>query len=197
MKQYIKMMLFVILLGSIVSVLLVGMDMFTKDRIARNQEALIKSSILDAYAISYNFNSIFDVFEENVTVVEVDGTTFYVDNNSNHVSYIFEGSGVWGPIKAIMTLGADFKTIMSITILEQGETPGLGGVLAEKPYLNTFKNTVLSNESPYIIIRHQSDDNLPNEVDAITGGTRTSEAFMKMVNQTYPVFKTIWESRGD
>lgn len=45
MKQYIKMMLFVILLGTIVSGLLVGMDMFTKDRIARNQEALVKSSI--------------------------------------------------------------------------------------------------------------------------------------------------------
>ena len=113
--------------------------MFTKDRIVKNQEALVKSSILDAYAIGYNFNTIFDVFEENVTVIEVDGTTFYVDNNTNHVSYIFDGSGVWGPIKAIMTLDADFKTIMSITILEQGETPGLGGVLAEKPYLSTFK----------------------------------------------------------
>lgn len=196
MKQYIRMMLFIIILGSIVSVLLIGMDMFTKDRIVKNQEALVKSSILDAYEIGYNFNTIFDVFEENVTVVEVDGTTFYVDNNTNHVSYIFDGSGVWGPIKAIMTLDADFKTIMSITILEQGETPGLGGVLAEKPYLNTFKNTVLSDSTPYIIIRHQSGENLPNEVDAITGGTRTSEAFMKMINQTYPVVKTLWESRG-
>lgn len=196
MKQYIKMMLFVILLGTIVSGLLVGMDMFTKDRIARNQEALVKSSILDAYNIGYNFNTIFDVFEENVTEVIVDNQTFYIDNETNQVSYIFEGSGVWGPIKAIMTLESDFKTIVGITILEQEETPGLGGVLAEKPYLDTYVGTILAESSPYIIIRHGSGENLDNEVDAITGGTRTSEAFMKMVNETYPVFKALWESRG-
>jgi Na+-transporting NADH:ubiquinone oxidoreductase subunit C len=196
MKQYIKMMLFVILLGTIVSGLLVGMDMFTKDRIARNQEALVKSSILDAYNIGYNFNTIFDVFEDNVTEVIVDNQTFYIDNETNQVSYIFEGSGVWGPIKAIMTLESDFKTIVGITILEQEETPGLGGVLAEKPYLDTYVGTILAESSPYIIIRHGSGENLDNEVDAITGGTRTSEAFMKMVNETYPVFKALWESRG-
>jgi Na+-transporting NADH:ubiquinone oxidoreductase subunit C len=196
MKQYIKMMLFVILLGTIVSGLLVGMDMFTKDRIARNQEALVKSSILDAYNIGYNFNTIFDVFEDNVTEVILDNQTFYIDNETNQVSYIFEGSGVWGPIKAIMTLESDFKTIVGITILEQEETPGLGGVLAEKPYLDTYVGTILAESSPYIIIRHGSGENLDNEVDAITGGTRTSEAFMKMVNETYPVFKALWESRG-
>lgn len=196
MKQYIKMMLFVILLGTIVSGLLVGMDMFTKDRIARNQEALVKSSILDAYNIGYNFNTIFDVFEDNVTEVILDNQTFYIDNETNQVSYIFEGSGVWGPIKAIMTLESDFKTIVGITILEQEETPGLGGVLAEKPYLDTYVGTILAESSPYIIIRHDSGENLDNEVDAITGGTRTSEAFMKMVNETYPVFKALWESRG-
>jgi uncharacterized protein with FMN-binding domain len=54
----------------------------------------------------------------------------------------------------------------------------------------------LAESSPYIIIRHGSGENLDNEVDAITGGTRTSEAFMKMVNETYPVFKALWESRG-
>ena len=196
MKQYIKMMLFVILLGTIVSGLLVGMDMFTKDCIARNQEALVKSSILDAYNIGYNFNTIFDVFEDNITEVIVDNQTFYIDNETNQVSYIFEGSGVWGPIKAIMTLESDFKTIVGITILEQEETPGLGGVLAEKPYLDTYVGTILAESSPYIIIRHGSGENLDNEVDAITGGTRTSEAFMKMVNETYPVFKALWESRG-
>ncbi|MDY0346593.1 MAG: FMN-binding protein, partial [Acholeplasma sp.] len=169
MKQYIKMMLFVILLGTIVSGLLVGMDMFTKDRIARNQEALVKSSILDAYNIGYNFSTIFDVFEDNVTEVIVDNQTFYIDNETNQVSYIFEGSGVWGPIKAIMTLESDFKTIVGITILEQEETPGLGGVLAEKPYLDTYVGTILAESSPYIIIRHGSGENLDNEVDAITG----------------------------
>ena len=196
MKQYIKMMLFVILLGTIVSGLLVGMDMFTKDRIARNQEALVKSSIFDAYNIGYNFNTIFDVFEDNVTEVIV--IIKHFTSIMKPIKYLISLKVLvyGGPIKAIMTLESDFKTIVGITILEQEETPGLGGVLAEKPYLDTYVGTILAESSPYIIIRHGSGENLDNEVDAITGGTRTSEAFMKMVNETYPVFKALWESRG-
>ena len=197
MRQYIKMILFIVVLGSVVSFLLVGMDVLTKDRIAKNDEALLKSSILEAYQIAYNFNNIFNRFDETVEIVTIDGIDFYVDKETGNVSYIFDGSGVWGPIKAIMTLKDDFKTIESISILQQEETPGLGGVLAEKPYLAKFKGIILNNSLPYIIIRHEQTDNLPNEVDAITGGTRTSEAFMKMVNETYPIFKTLYESRGN
>lgn len=197
MRQYINMLVFVVILGSVVSFLLVGMDLLTKDRIARNDEALLKSSILDAYDISYSFNTVFERFDETVEEVVIEDTTFYIDKETNRVSYIFKGSGVWGPIEAIMTLEADFKTIVSISILAQEETPGLGGVLAEAWYLEKYSGTVLSDQSPYIIIRHGNEDNLPNEVDAITGGTRTSEAFMKMVNETYPMYKTLFESRGN
>ncbi|CCV65241.1 Na+-transporting ubiquinone oxidoreductase subunit C [Paracholeplasma brassicae] len=197
MRQYINMLVFVVILGSVVSFLLVGADLLTKDRIARNDEALLKSSILDAYDISYSFNTVFERFDETVEEVVIEDTTFYIDKETNRVSYIFKGSGVWGPIEAIMTLEADFKTIVSISILAQEETPGLGGVLAEAWYLEKYSGTVLSDQSPYIIIRHGNEDNLPNEVDAITGGTRTSEAFMKMVNETYPMYKTLFESRGN
>ncbi|MFA7377164.1 MAG: FMN-binding protein [Acholeplasmataceae bacterium] len=197
MRQYINMLVFVVILGSVVSFLLVGADLLTKDCIARNDEALLKSSILDAYDISYSFNTVFERFDETVEEVVIEDTTFYIDKETNRVSYIFKGSGVWGPIEAIMTLEADFKTIVSISILAQEETPGLGGVLAEAWYLEKYSGTVLSDQSPYIIIRHGNEDNLPNEVDAITGGTRTSEAFMKMVNETYPMYKTLFESRGN
>jgi Na+-transporting NADH:ubiquinone oxidoreductase subunit C len=197
MRQYINMLVFVVILGSVVSFLLVGADLLTKDRISRNDEALLKSSILDAYDISYSFNTVFERFDDTVEEVVIEDTTFYIDKETNRVSYIFKGSGVWGPIEAIMTLEADFKTIVSISILAQEETPGLGGVLAEAWYLEKYSGTVLSDQSPYIIIRHGNEDNLPNEVDAITGGTRTSEAFMKMVNETYPIYKTLFESRGN
>ncbi|HBT59799.1 MAG TPA: hypothetical protein DEA45_03130, partial [Acholeplasmataceae bacterium] len=66
MRQYINMLVFVVILGSVVSFLLVGADLLTKDRIARNDEALLKSSILDAYDISYSFNTVFERFDETV-----------------------------------------------------------------------------------------------------------------------------------
>lgn len=197
MKQYIRMLLFVIILGGVTSGLLVGMDMITKDRIALNKEAQIKSAILDAYDISYNLSTVHDIFEDNVTVIQYEGEdTFYVDNTTGQISYIFSGGGVWGTIRGVITFESDFRTIVNLSILEQSETPGLGGVVAERWYLNTYIGVVLETSSPYIIIRHAQEENLVNEVDAITGGTRTSEKFMEILNTTYEAFKAKWAIVG-
>lgn len=197
MKQYIRMMLFVIILGGVTSGLLVGMDLLTKDRIALNKEASIKSAILDAYDISYNLNNIHDIFETEINVIQYEGEdTFYVDNRTGQISYIFTGGGVWGTIRGVITFESDFRTVVNISILEQSETPGLGGVVAERWYLDTYIGTVFDTASPYIIIRHAQEDNLTNEVDAITGGTRTSEKFMEILNTTYEAFKAKWDLVG-
>lgn len=197
MKQYIRMLLFVIILGGVTSGLLVGMDMITKDRIALNKEAQIKSAILDAYDISYNLSTVHDIFEDNVTVIQYEGEdTFYVDNTTGQISYIFSGGGVWGTIRGVITFESDFRTVVNLSILEQSETPGLGGVVAERWYLNTYIGVVFETSSPYIIIRHAQEENLVNEVDAITGGTRTSEKFMEILNTTYEAFKAKWDIVG-
>lgn len=197
MKQYIRMLLFVIILGGVTSGLLVGMDLITKDRIALNKEARIKSAILDAYEISYNIATIHDIFDAEVTIIQYEGVdTFYIDNTTGNISYIFSGGGVWGTIRGVITFDSDFRTVVNIGILEQSETPGLGGVVAEKWYLNTYIGTVFATTNPYIIIRHGSEDNLVNEVDAITGGTRTSEKFMEILNTTYEDFKSKWDEVG-
>lgn len=197
MKQYIKMLLFVIILGGVTSGLLVGMDMLTKDRIALNKQAQVKSAILDAYNIKYNLNTVHDIFEDEVTVIQYEGEdAFYIDNNTGQISFIFSGGGVWGPIRGVITFESDFRTVVNLGILEQVETPGLGGVVAEKWYLKKYKGVVFATESPYILVRHGSSENLPNEVDAITGGTRTSEKFEEILNTAYAEFKAKWAIVG-
>jgi Na+-transporting NADH:ubiquinone oxidoreductase subunit C len=188
------MLLFVIILGSITSGLLLGMDYLTRDRIAANKEAELKSTLLDAYDISYTFNNIHEVFAESVQIIETEGYTFYVDRLTGSVSYIFEGGGVWGPIKGIITLESDFETILSVTILEQEETPGLGGVVAESEYLSRFVGIKMV---PSILIANDSGPNAENEVDAITGATRTSKAFELILNQAYTEHLLAWQNYND
>lgn len=193
MKQYIKLLLFVIVLGTVTSGLLVGMDVLTRDRIALNKEAQIKSAILDAYQIKYNINTVHDIFEDSVTVIQYEGEdTFYVDNQTGQISFIFEGGGVWGTIRGVITFENDFRTVVNLSILTQSETPGLGGVVAEKWYLEKYQGIVFATESPFILVRHGSAENLPNEVDAITGGTRTSEKFEQILNTAYAEFQAKW-----
>jgi Na+-transporting NADH:ubiquinone oxidoreductase subunit C len=83
----------------------------------------------------------------------------------------------------VVTLAPDKETIVNIRVLEQQETPGLGGIVATEAYLSTFKGIKFS---PNIEInKPDSAPNKPNEVDSITGATRTSKAFEGMLNDSY------------
>jgi len=194
MNNQIKLFVFVITLGLITSLLLMGMDRLTRDRIALNQEALLKSSILDANEVSYNFTNIHDIFDDVVEVVEKDGLVFYIHQASGNVSYQFSGGGVWGPIEGMITLESDFETIVRITVLQQEETPGLGGVVAEERYLRTF---IGKKMTPEIIISKTADLTTDNEVDAITGATGTSNRFQIILNTNYIEHQAVWHSLND
>lgn len=194
MKQNLKMLVFVLILGILTSGLLVGMDALTRDRIVQNELAQLKGAILDANEVSYNFGNIHDVFAEEVEVIEVGDLVFYQHKTTNNVSYEYTGGGVWGPISGIVTLSADFETIVAIAVLEQQETPGLGGIIAEAKYLANFVGIKMI---PTLEINKDSSTNKENEIDAITGATRTSESFEIIMNDNYAVYKAAWESRNE
>lgn len=194
MKQNLKLLVFVLILGVLTSGLLVGVDALTRDRIIQNQAAQLKSAILDANEISYNFGNIHDVFAEEIEEITVGELTFYEAKESKNVSYEYTGGGVWGPISGVITLDADFETIVAIKVLNQQETPGLGGIIAEAKYLANFVGIKMV---PSLQINKDSSANLPNEVDAITGATRTSESFEIIMNDNYAIYKAAWESRGN
>lgn len=183
MKKYMKMIVFVIVLGTITSGVFVGMEAWTGPLIQANAANEIKSTILDANGISYTMGNINEVFEENITIQTIDGFEFFIDNTSGSISFEFEGGGVWGPIEGMITLQRDKETIRSIRVLQQEETPGLGGVVATVKYLNQFEGIKMV---PALEINiPDANANKPNEVDTITGATRTSKAFEEMLNVSY------------
>lgn len=191
MKRYMNMIVFVLIMGTVTALLLSGMDYLTKDRIAENQEAELKSTILDAYEISYNLSNIHDVFDQTITKEEHGDITFYIDMKSESVSYVFEGGGVWGAIIGVITLKSDFETIQYIRILQQEETPGLGGIVAEEQYLANYVGKKL--DPSISIVKAPTDSS--NEVIAISGATRTSSAFENILNTSYAAAKAAWNMR--
>jgi len=199
MNNNIKLIFFVIILGSITSLFLLGMDALTSDRIDANREAEFKSVILNAYNVSFNFGNIHDVFEEKVNRVEKTLATgdhagtyvFYQDLVTNAISFEFIGDGVWGEISGIITLDSNFETIVRITVLQQVETPGLGGIVATRKYLDTFGGIIFIDDE-ILVIRKDNNPNDLNEVDAIAGATRTSIAFQNILNNAYAAYKDAW-----
>lgn len=191
MNQYIKMLVFVLVLAIGTSGVLLGMEELTAERIEANAEIELQQTILDAYGITYTTTNINDVFESSVEVIEEDGKTLYVDKSSGSVSFEFIGGGVWGPISGVLTLESDYETIRFVAVLQQEETPGLGGVVANPQYLATFEGILMT---PELMIEKDTSANDPNEVDSITGATRTSDAFELILNNAYDAHQSMWQN---
>ena len=192
MNEKLKILLFVFVLAIITSGVLLGVEALTAERIENNQDAKIKSAILDANDISYTLGSINETFENDIAVVVIDGFTFYVNPTTNAITFEFGGNGVWGPIEGILTLDSDFETILNVSILQQEETPGLGGEIAGRQYLDTFVGKVMV---PQFEINKDPSPNEIYEIDSITGATNTSKRVEKFLNADYEAAKALWQSQ--
>ncbi len=193
MSRNIKMLFFVLVMGLVTSGLLLGADTITKERIEMNQQAQLQSAILDAYELDYQIANIGQIFDDYIETREIDGLTFYIVRETGEISYQFSGLGVWGEIRAVISFEEDFETIRRIRVLQQEETPGLGGVIADEGYLENFIGKSMADG---ILISQTADDTLDSEVDAITGATRTSYAFEGMLNDSYETYKEVWTEEG-
>jgi len=210
MKKNLQLILFVLILGGLTSGLLVGVDLLTSERIAQNEMAQLKAAILDANDISYNSSNIHDVFDEKIEIIEVEDFdyqetsdsdamgsrdyVFYRNEENGNISFEFIGGGLWGDIAGVITLDDEMDTIVSLVVLQQQETPGLGGIVAEENYLAQFVGIKMT---PEIEINKDSSPNKPNEVDAITGATGTSTAFQRILRLNYRWYMAAWESRNE
>lgn len=175
----IRILIFVIIMGTVASGLLVAVNAFTTPLIAKNEEIKLKSAILDVLEISYIKENVLEIFDEQVQALDKEGNKFYkaVDGT---IAFQFRGPGLWGPIAGIISLEKDLKTIRQIKITYQEETPGLGGRIAEANFLKQFKH---KESLPRIVFMPEGKASLKNEVDAITGATGSSRALEKLLNE--------------
>ena len=181
MKSALRIIIFVIIMGTVSGVMLVGLNKLTEPQIKKNEELKLKSSILDALEIPFvGKEAVFGLFKQNVQVLEKDKFSFY-RGIDGAVAFEFKGPGLWGPIYGVVSINSDLKTIRTIKILHQEETPGLGARIAEKEYLSQFKSKEVV---PRLIFMPQGKARANNEVDAITGATGTSKALEKLLNET-------------
>lgn len=189
MKEQLKMVLFVVLLGIAAAAILVGSETFTTPVIAKQQELTFQMTVLDAFGIEYTRREVPTIYETKVSVEEVEGYTFYTSEDGL-IGYEFVGPGLWGPIEGFIVLEADLMTISAIRVRYNIETPGLGGIIGEQWYLDKYIGKAFT---PEIVVKRDADMSISNEIDAITGATGTSSAFMKIMNNHYADRKAVLE----
>ena len=99
-----------------------------------------------------------------------------------------QGTGLWGPIWGYLCFSEDWE-IYGAVFDHKGETPGLGGEIATEAFANRFigKSCTDSMFTQFIpiVLKKQADPNSPYEVDAISGGTMTSNGVTAMLAKAY------------
>jgi Na+-transporting NADH:ubiquinone oxidoreductase subunit C len=178
MKDKLMMLVFVLVLGTILTGVLVAVNWYTTPVINRNQQRETQAGVLKALGIPFAEGEQGKVFADHVQTRQAGGETYYLADGAG-IALPYSGSGLWGPIDGIVALNPDLKTLKGVTILHQEETPGLGSRISEQSYLDQFRGKDFSSGLKLVPPGKARAD---NEIDAITGATLSPKAFLDILN---------------
>lgn len=95
------------------------------------------------------------------------------------IAFKANGVGYAGNIGLMVGLNMDYLTLSGIRILDQLETPGLGNRIKEPEFEGQFVGIDIKPRIEYI--KNRKPDK-PNQIQAITGATISSDAVVKNIN---------------
>ena len=95
------------------------------------------------------------------------------------IAFKADGGGFQGNIGLMVGLETSYLKLRAIEVLEQLETPGLGDRIREEAFKDQFKGLEVKPRVEYIKYRKPEK---PNQIQAITGATISSEAVVKNIN---------------
>lgn len=187
---------FMVILTVIFIGILAAFYQSTLDRVELYRELNYKKAIISLFG--YPQANIKQVFKNNFKQIKNPELNYYeATENGKITGYVFDisGSGLWGTINALIAVSPNFKKIISIDILSQNETPGLGGRITENWFKNQFRNKELINREriTWFKLVAEGEKTKINEVNQITGATFSSKA---MVDMIYKEMQRITEQLG-
>jgi len=143
------------------------------------------SPLIEANMLEEQRSSIFIVVPgaESYEEKSVDGITYFECKNSSGgvagIALPEQGNGYQGVIKLMVGLTPDLEKITGIEVLEQVETPGLGGRIGEESFQSQFKNVSVEPEVEYV--KNQEPEK-ENQIRAVTGATISSRSVVAIIN---------------
>lgn len=96
------------------------------------------------------------------------------------------GTGLWGPMWGYVALEKDMDTIAGVVLDHAGETPGLGAEVATPKHQAMYKGKKLFKDGEFVSVtlRKGGAKDPEHEVDAISGGTKTSDGVTDMLKKS-------------
>lgn len=176
-------LLYAALLAIVAGLILTITSVSLKPLQKRNQEVETMQMILRTIGIESSVSTAEALYTQHITEATTqEGAPYYVF--SHGIILPLHGTGLWGPIWGYIALD-ESKTVVGAVFDHKGETPGLGGEIATEAFANRFigkscTDSMLTYFVP-IVLKKNADKNNPHEVDAISGGTMTSNGVTAML----------------
>jgi Na+-transporting NADH:ubiquinone oxidoreductase subunit C len=171
------------------SSIVIGLTRLTNERVEANEKLAFERavlSVLPGMEIEMLTNQeIHNTFTEMIDEPDESSKGAYTAKRDGQIiAYILSisGQGFWAPIKGVVGIKIDRKTITGVAFYEQNETPGLGAEIAKAPFRNQFEGKVISSEGQPISFRRPGTTLEDNEVHAVTGATQTSSRLEIIIN---------------
>ena len=102
------------------------------------------------------------------------------------------GTGLWGPVWGYVTVADDGKTVVGAVFDHKSETPGLGAEINQASFQKPFEGKTIFDESGEftgIKVMKGGAKGSEHAVDAISGGTITSNGVTEMIVRTLKIYE--------
>ena len=163
---------------------------YVKQEVALNADGTENTEV-DAFGI--------DLMKETKKPAGEQAFPLYIAEKEGKTYYVVPlwGAGLWKEIWGYVALDEDKNTIIGASFDHAGETPGLGAEINQSWYEDQYVGKTIFDENGDFVsvnaLKGGADPNNMHAVDAISGGTITSEGVNKMLderlNNYIPYFK--------
>jgi Na+-transporting NADH:ubiquinone oxidoreductase subunit C len=185
--------IYMFLVTAFFSSIVIGFTQFTSGRVEANQKLAFEKAILAVLPGLYDEKKktsnlqLHKRFTEKVNEPDKLSAGAYTFTDSDKIiayALPISGRGFWAPIKVIIGIQADKKTITGLAIYQQNETPGLGAEITKPEFRDQFNGKVMLLGEKPLSFKRPGDSLDKNSVHAITGATQTSVRLEKIINDS-------------
>ncbi len=184
--------LYMFVITAVCSAALIALSNITRPRVEANQRLEFEKAVLSVLPIDIDLEKtpgleIHKTFIEKISNPDSAGGAYILTKDNQILAYAIPvaGKGFWAPIKGIIGISADRRTLTGISFYEQSETPGLGAEISKPQFSDQFKiknNRVLAETDKPLRIVRPGTELEKNYIYAVTGATQTSTRLEKLIN---------------
>lgn len=158
-----------------------SLHLATQEQVQANEHYFLQKSVLDAAKLD-NDGSVAQVASIYKSSITDKGGYYLAKSSADEERYVIQqsGPGLWGPIVVMIGFNEDLQSLAGVSIVSQTETPGLGARIEESWFTGQFPG----KKGPFSLVA-EGTASASNQIDAITGATRTSEGFRDIMNNAF------------